>query len=434
MSNYLLLRNNQETGPYSLQDIVKFGLKAYDLVWVQGKSAAWRYPSEIEELKPYSPGIEEQPYDRFYKKKPVEKSETPVTVKTVEEYSYQPIVKEQEAIQHTYTAKKSVFVTLPQQKPGNKVMPEKKQVVTQASMITIAENTDTIPAQVKYSQPLDEIKEMYVKTLYDRKGKIARKAFLISILKKASVVAVLIAVGMLVGFILRPKSVKENTITQQQQPIAATTVASTPVEKTEEVLPQVPVEQQQQIIKKISEEPEKILNAPKNKGESLTSSSPKKEIEKPILKEMIETKAAYSPSEINSTTGERNKTVRNTTVSENEKTVSKIEKQSSSTTGRVSADEVSVISNDYKKVPFGGIRNLQLTVTNHGNTDLDNVIVELQYLKPNEQPLRTENIRFTSIAANESSTVRIPDTNRGIKVTYKIISIKKQHADGVAER
>src|SRR5204862_1987781 len=68
MANYLLLRNNKESGPYSADDLVKLGLKAYDLLWVQGKSAAWRYPSEIEELKSFAPVVEEQPFDRFYKK------------------------------------------------------------------------------------------------------------------------------------------------------------------------------------------------------------------------------------------------------------------------------------------------------------------------------------------------------------------------------
>ena len=43
-------------------------MKAYDLVWLEGKSAAWRYPSELAELKPFAPVVEEQPYDRFYKK------------------------------------------------------------------------------------------------------------------------------------------------------------------------------------------------------------------------------------------------------------------------------------------------------------------------------------------------------------------------------
>src|SRR5580765_7203137 len=68
MASYLLLRDNKESGPYSLNDIVSFGLKPYDLIWVEGRSAAWRYPSEIAELEQYAPVVEEQPYDRFFKK------------------------------------------------------------------------------------------------------------------------------------------------------------------------------------------------------------------------------------------------------------------------------------------------------------------------------------------------------------------------------
>lgn len=68
MKTYRLLRNNKESGPYSADDLIQMGLKAYDLVWVDGKSASWRYPCEIGELKPYAPEVEEQPFDRFYKK------------------------------------------------------------------------------------------------------------------------------------------------------------------------------------------------------------------------------------------------------------------------------------------------------------------------------------------------------------------------------
>src|SRR5215471_885459 len=73
---YLLLRDNKQTGPYSLEELIAKGLKPYDLVWLEGKSAAWRYPSEMPELKPYAPAVEEQPYDRFYKK-PQQQSSVP---------------------------------------------------------------------------------------------------------------------------------------------------------------------------------------------------------------------------------------------------------------------------------------------------------------------------------------------------------------------
>ena len=73
MSTYLLLRNNKESGPFTFQQIQEINLKPYDLIWVDGKSAAWRYASEINELKDFAPQIEEQPYDRFYKKVPENK-------------------------------------------------------------------------------------------------------------------------------------------------------------------------------------------------------------------------------------------------------------------------------------------------------------------------------------------------------------------------
>ncbi|HYJ38128.1 MAG TPA: GYF domain-containing protein, partial [Chitinophagaceae bacterium] len=68
MQKFLLLRNNKQTGPYSVEELEQMGLKPYDLIWVNGKSAAWRYPGEVDDLKSFAPPVEEQPYDRFYKK------------------------------------------------------------------------------------------------------------------------------------------------------------------------------------------------------------------------------------------------------------------------------------------------------------------------------------------------------------------------------
>ncbi len=49
---YLLLRNNQQTGPYSLGELLQQGLKPTDLIWVEGESCGWSFPSEIDVLKP----------------------------------------------------------------------------------------------------------------------------------------------------------------------------------------------------------------------------------------------------------------------------------------------------------------------------------------------------------------------------------------------
>ncbi|HEY0752288.1 MAG TPA: hypothetical protein VGD26_14110, partial [Chitinophagaceae bacterium] len=53
MTSYMLLRDNQESGPYTHEEIIAKDLRPYDLVWKDSVSAQWLYPTEIEELKAY---------------------------------------------------------------------------------------------------------------------------------------------------------------------------------------------------------------------------------------------------------------------------------------------------------------------------------------------------------------------------------------------
>lgn len=50
MNFYRVLRDNKELGPFSLDEIKKIGLHSSDLVWVDGQSAAWRFPDEVPGL------------------------------------------------------------------------------------------------------------------------------------------------------------------------------------------------------------------------------------------------------------------------------------------------------------------------------------------------------------------------------------------------
>lgn len=50
MNFYRVLRDNKELGPFSLEELKKIGLKSSDLVWVDGQSAAWRFPDDVPGL------------------------------------------------------------------------------------------------------------------------------------------------------------------------------------------------------------------------------------------------------------------------------------------------------------------------------------------------------------------------------------------------
>ena len=402
MANYLLLRDNKETGPYSLNELLDLGIKAYDLVWVQGKSAAWRYPSEVEELRAFAPPAEEQPFDRFYKKNTDEK--TPAIISEKNE---------------TMAFKKAVFVAMPSLK---KEVAEAETTTLQSGnsyqrvkTITVTENP--VAAEMKYSQPLDEIKEMYVKTLQQRKQKIARKNVFFKTLKRACVFIYVLALGVLIGFTLKSKTSKKNIAdqpvnsTQTSPPVQTSPSATTSELPTQQQQITANTEQQEPIkeidknSKAIAEKPVIQKTKPENEKASVTTT-----------KKVSNTDQNSPGVDVNAVTGERSKKSRNGSDEETSATPPKED----------ISKLVSVKSNDYKRGAFGGIRDLQLTVTNDSKYILDNVVVALQYLKPSEQPLKTENIAFQSIAPKGTMTIAIPPSNRGIKVAFKIVKIESK--------
>jgi hypothetical protein len=523
MPSYLLLRSNKKSGPYSLQDLVNFGLKAYDLVWVEGKSASWRYPSEVEELKPYAVIVEEQPFDRFFKKQTTQVNEHPALLQAqqaaqaqqkaslnqyiqasqvqqpVAQAIQQPafvqeekaitqepafiqgekaiprhsaiVVEEKPAIEEKplvqqpayeeqyekYLPKKSVFVTM----PGNKSVVVQRPVETKqesipvpppippvptpaipAATITVKENPE---AQIKYSQPLDEIKEMYVKTLQERKTKMLRKSQVLSYMKKAAVIGGLVALGVITGLIINRGSGNNNTLSQAtplKKPGIAVTQETSPVTQQDDqplennanqtissgnsILENTPIQNNPntEIINSPSslapKEREELMLREREQHLQENSSSNRRE---PVSRSQPQQMYEERPLQTDPRTGERNRNTRNENevlVEENRPAAKAVLKPRKS--GLES--QVSVTSNDYKRVAFGGIRNLELTVTNDSKFTLDKVTVELQYLKPSEEPLRTELIQFHSVSPNGAMTMKVRDTNRGIKVSYKIIDIQ----------
>jgi hypothetical protein len=51
MKKYLLLRDNRQSGPHTIEQMGSFGLDPLDLIWIENESTSWKYPEEIEELK-----------------------------------------------------------------------------------------------------------------------------------------------------------------------------------------------------------------------------------------------------------------------------------------------------------------------------------------------------------------------------------------------
>ena len=57
-SIYLLLRDNKQSGPHTLEELLSMNMKNTDLVWIEGRSMGWAFPAEIEVLRPFLPEAE----------------------------------------------------------------------------------------------------------------------------------------------------------------------------------------------------------------------------------------------------------------------------------------------------------------------------------------------------------------------------------------
>ena len=87
------------------------------------------------------------------------------------------------------------------------------------------------------------------------------------------------------------------------------------------------------------------------------------------------------------------------------------------------ASQVSVGANGYSVGTFGGITDLQLTVTNRSVYPLDMVIVEVRYIQANKKVFKTENLYFRGIGAGAALMQQAPKSSRGVRVQYKIMTI-----------
>jgi flagellar basal body-associated protein FliL len=432
MANYLLLRDNKQHGPYTFDEIKAKGLKAYDLVWVEGKSAAWRYPGEVEELKPFSPAVVEQPYDRFFKK-PSQENKSAVQEK-------QTAVPEKEkalpAYQQSYLqpAKSNIYVTLPAAKNGSVIKeffteekPEKKEpFIKEAAVQDFIKPTTYQASSIieKESGSLPK-EQLNINKQYTKKTPQLKKAVAADGVKKILLIAVavilLLGGGIFIGLSINKTSSSQqsknnNTLAGQQA--AGNQTNAIPVSAT--VTDQKQTDNNNLIQDKAGNNLAAITQQPVDKKPAGNT-----EKKKPVAsKEIMETAQQKTPTVIASSdtnaniigTAHREATHRTDAAPDKE------------TIKNTLVNMVSVSFNKYNVGTFGGISDLQLTVSNQSVHPLDLVVVEVQYLQANKKVFKTENIYFHNIGAREAMMMEAPKSPRGVKIQSKITVINTKEA------
>lgn len=84
---------------------------------------------------------------------------------------------------------------------------------------------------------------------------------------------------------------------------------------------------------------------------------------------------------------------------------------------------IQVSLNDYATGLLGGIHDLKISVKNRTDYALDQVSIQIQYLRSNGKLFKTETVTLNRIAAQKQKQITAPDSRRGMSVKADFIKI-----------
>lgn len=436
---YKLLRNNQQTGPYSLDELVALQLKPFDLIWEEGRSGGWSYPCEIDALKfmvaeaaPASPVRDEDPLG---KKMPVESG-----VETPKQQVYHAVIPQTVA-----PAAKHIFVRLPggaqaaatgsannaltavaedprasageespEQKLERKAMELRQRVQAIAETRKAAEEEPSL--DTKYSRSLDDIKEEY--THWMRTQKRQRRSFPLTRKQLAIAIVVLVAGVAIAGWVSSYFKASESVVAHParlaDQPLEspgkptgnaeAPTLAQKEFDKNTRQLHEL-----EDANKLIAEDLERLSVAKTEKAVSAGEEDFKEEDWKDPVADRTDIAIDDSAPD-RSAQAER-------------EPVSNSERQSAKRSGPGSASLAQQIEVRAKYMGTGkrrGIAGLELTVQNNSNEVLKFVAVDVFYYRDQDQLVAKETLYFNNLRPQDVLTLQAPGNRKASTARYQL--------------
>jgi hypothetical protein len=391
MSSYLLLRNNKESGPFTMDEIKGMSLKAYDLIWVVGKSAAWRYPGEVSELKSFAPAVPEQAAD-FLLKMPNTDNSAPDSANNKKPDStsgQRSTVNGQRS-----NASRSVYVNLPAEIKSAIVPPTR-----------VLHDTAFISSGIQESEY--DFSDIYKKQL-SRTIRYSGKILWIS------TVLLLFGAGILTGFFIsdRRKFFTSDANHPQNNPVLKQVVLRGKKDNSSVNIDHNPGNKTSETGALNADSVKKLYPSSKK----LTNGSGKKNLKNnAVNKDSIDTGPAILSSL------KLNDSLKQNAISKTEALYQKIKAHPE--------NYVNLVTGRYSTGLFGGISSFPVTVSNNSSVKMDLVVVSIDYVQNNEKVYKTENLSFNDLEAGETVTIKAPKSSRGIKITTHIHVVNTHQPD-----
>lgn len=419
---YVLLRNDKQTGPYSLQEIIQFDLKPYDLIWIEGKSAGWYYPQEIGALHPYLAFL-------------------PQRTKV--------------AAQHT-TPEKNVFVSM----PPSPIKREELQPSLQTETLMNASKESYMPFEPTSKNIEEEVYAQFRKSS-EKESRPTMEALPISQKKKSRSAAVGIATILIVGGVFAASWVMNRHSSDEET--ASETITDAPVQN-EIVTPAVAKtdntkstqnfsapKQKQQQTKTTRKQTTVVANEnPLQKGEQKIAANkpvteptdydattpPTKEEAPAVTKE-----ETSSPAETTNAPQEKKKKLRDKIFdifkkkpaeqTSEEAKPAETENGERRATRREDGANLSQMVSIRFEVPndwMMGIKGAKATLVNRSSEKISKAVVDVLYYDDDNNLLQKKTINFSNVGDKDSKTISIPDHSSATRVDYNIVSVEGKPA------
>lgn len=435
---YKLLRNNRQTGPYTLAELVALDLKPFDLIWADGKTAGWMYPSEIEALKPYL--AEEKP-------EPVKAAEAAPAVDTTstlaEPAQATATVAEKQAT--VPSSAKHIFISMPaggtqakatpvaaastpqaegtgeEETPAQKL--ERKAMELRQRVQALAEakkgESEEPSLDTKYARSLDDIKEEYTHWMHEQK----HKGRAIKISKKQWMQAALVLVVASAGYGVFSwlSAPKETQLAVDPTPVAA------PITATHTATPKEREEPAQSVINTDYSERnagllEELDRANKRIEEDLKRypGSEQKTTAPPIADADLDAGIpdTYDPYE-EDTPPETYETKKPEPASTSNPPVRTVSYRTTNKTQPLS-QQIDVSAKYLRASRGKGLEGVELRLRNNSTQVLKTVAIDVFYYQDGDRLLDKETVYFNDIAPGEGFTVTAPGNKRASSATYQL--------------
>jgi hypothetical protein len=392
MSSYLLLRNNKETGPFTIEEIKGMSLKPYDLLWIVGKSAAWRYPGEINELKSFAPPVPEQIMDS-YTKNPNAENSSVISLNTKKTEATNTRIWENHVKKSVQ--ERSVYVNLPA---------EKKQVAIQP---------DRVLFDLEFSAPPKHEPAYDFSDLYRKKPTPA--IHLSAKILWISTIVLLFGAGLLTGFFISDRRKFFSIDANHPQNVHAT---ESSVLNNKKIIS--PVKTTSNSKSEKSNELSTAFNDQVKPSDPLSKkqvSGPGKKNTKinDIKKDSVLSQTATISSL------KLNDSLKEITINKTEVLYQKIKAHPE--------NYVNLVTGRYSTGVFGGISSFPVTVTNNSQVMMDQILIDIDYIQNNDKIFKTESLSFNNLEPGETVTIKAPKSPRGIKIATRIRLINLRQPD-----